>query len=110
MAVDRGNPKVSSLYSHFNPSVLRLIKFVIDSAHKNGIPVGMCGEAASEPALIPVLVGMGLDDFSMNPSSVLRARSIVNKTVKAQMAEKAELLLSMATAEEIENFLKNLET
>lgn len=107
MAVDRGNPKVSSLYSHFNPSVLRLIKYVIDSAHKNGIPVGMCGEAASEPALIPMLAGMGLDDFSMNPSSVLRARSIIGKTTKAEMAQKTEELLCMATAEEIENCLLN---
>jgi len=106
MAVDRGNSKVSALYSHFNPSVLRLVKYVIDSAHKKGISVGMCGEAASEPALIPILVGMGLDDFSMNPSSVLRARSVINKTSKELMAEKTELLLSMETADEIESYLK----
>ena len=107
MAVDRGNPKVSALYSHFNPSVLRLVKYVIDSAHKNGIPVGMCGEAASDLALIPALVGMGLDDFSMNPSSVLRARSIVSNTTKRDMADKVESLLSLATAGEVEEYLKN---
>lgn len=109
MAVDRGNSKVSALYSHFNPSVLRLVKYVIDSAHKNGIPVGMCGEAASDPALIPALVGMGLDDFSMNPSSVLRARSVVGKTTKDQAAKIAESLLSMATAEEVEEYLISAE-
>jgi len=108
MAVDRGNPKVSSLYSHFNPSVLRLIKYVIDSAHKNGIPVGMCGEAAADPYLVPALLGMGLNDFSMNPSFVLRARSIINNTTKQIMAEKIEAILSMATAEEVEEYLKNI--
>jgi len=107
MAVDRGNPKVSALYSHFNPSVLRLIKYVIDSAHKNGIPVGMCGEAASDPALIPVLVGMGIDDFSMNPSSVLKARSIVSNTTKADIADKVESILSLATAGEVEEYLNH---
>jgi len=105
LAVDRGNPKVAALYSNYNPSVLRLVKYVIDCAHKNGIPVGMCGEAASDPVLIPALVAMGLEDFSMNPSSVLRTRSIVSNTAKVDLADKVESILSMATAEEVEEYL-----
>ncbi|MFA7550359.1 MAG: phosphoenolpyruvate--protein phosphotransferase, partial [Sedimentibacter sp.] len=77
MAVDRMNSKLSYLYSQYHPALLRLIKGIIDNAHNAGIWVGMCGEAAGDPKLIPVFVGMGLDEFSMNGPSILRARYIV---------------------------------
>ena len=82
MAVDRLNSKLSYLYSQYHPALLRLIKGIIDNAHKAGIWVGMCGEAAGDPKLIPVFIGMGLDEFSMNSPSILRARYIVRNINK----------------------------
>ena len=74
MAVDRGNAKVSGLYDVFQPSVLRAIEMTIKNAKAAGIPVGMCGEAASDSRLIPLLVEWGLDEFSVSPSSILQTR------------------------------------
>ena len=79
MAADRGNADVAYLYSVFNPAVLRLIKYVIESAHSAGIPVGMCGEAASDERLIPLLITYGLDEFSVLPSCVLQTRRNIAK-------------------------------
>ena len=76
-AVDRMNQKISYLYNQFNPAVLRLIKMVIDNAHKEGKWVGMCGEAAGDQRMIPILLGMGLDEFSMSPISILPARKFI---------------------------------
>ena len=84
-AVDRMNPKVSHLYNQFNPGVLRLIKMVIDNAHKEGKWVGMCGESASNEKMIKILLGMGLDEFSMSPSSILKSRKIINETSTLKM-------------------------
>ncbi|RKD34211.1 phosphoenolpyruvate--protein phosphotransferase [Thermohalobacter berrensis] len=104
-AVDRMNQKISYLYSQFHPALLRLVKQVIDNAHKEGIWVGMCGEAAGDPKLIPVLLGMGLDEFSMSPISILRARWIIRNTSKEEMEEMVNKVLNMATAEEVEKFI-----
>ena len=104
-AVDRGNRKIAHLYSSFHPAVLRIIKLVIDNAHKKGKWVGMCGEAAGDPKLIPVFLGMGLDEFSMSPSSVLKARCIINNTSKREMEGIVEKLINMPTAQEIEKFI-----
>src|SRR3712207_3189925 len=76
-AVDRMNEKISYLYDFFNPAVLRLIKTVIDNGHKEGKFVGMCGEMAGNITLIPLLLGMGLDEFSMSASSVLSVRKTI---------------------------------
>ena len=105
IAVDRMNPKVSYLYNPFHPALLRLIKHTIDSGHKEGIWVGMCGEVAGDPTLIPLLVGMGLDEFSMSPSSVLKARWIINKTSRLEMEKLVDEVINLPTAIEVEAFI-----
>ena len=77
IAVERGNEKLTNLYSHYNPAVIRLIKSAIDGAHKNGILCGMCGEAAGDVKFIPLLVGLGLDEFSMNANKILSVRKLI---------------------------------
>jgi len=109
LAVDRGNHDISYLYSHYNPAVLRLIKMTIDNGHKEGIQVNMCGEAAGDEKLIPVLLAMGLDEFSMNPSSILKARWIINNTSKKDIEPMLDTILNLSTAKEVEEFIdKNI--
>jgi phosphotransferase system enzyme I (PtsI) len=108
MAVDRMNSKLSYLYSQYHPALLRLIKGIIDNAHEAGIWVGMCGEAAGDPKLIPVFVGMGLDEFSMNSPSILRARYIVRNLNKADLELIAKSTLNMENALEVEEYLSCL--
>ncbi len=107
MAVDRGNSRVSALYSPYNPSVLRLIRHVIASAKLAGIPVGMCGEAASDPKMIPLLISFGLQEFSVTPSAVLSTR----KTLSVWSKEKADALVrsvfELSDSESIEQMLEN---
>lgn len=79
MAADQLNERVSYLYQPYNPSILRLVKMVIDAAHKNGRWVGMCGEMAGDATAIPLLIGLGLDEFSMSATSILPARSHIAK-------------------------------
>ncbi|GKQ43093.1 phosphoenolpyruvate-protein phosphotransferase [Companilactobacillus sp. RD055328] len=79
MAADRGNEHVSYLYQPYNPSILRLVKNVIEASHKEGKWTGMCGEAAGDPIMVPLLLGMGLDEFSMSATSVLKVRSLMKK-------------------------------
>ena len=100
-AVDRMNQKISYLYNQFNPAVLRLIKMVIDNAHKEGKWVGMCGESAGDQRMIPILLGMGLDEFSMSPISILPARKFITSVNYEDMKGFATEVLSMGTAEEI---------
>ncbi|MCP6606071.1 phosphoenolpyruvate--protein phosphotransferase, partial [Klebsiella pneumoniae] len=78
-AADRGNEQVSYLYQPYNPSLLRLIKHVIDAAHANGRFTGMCGEVAGDQIAVPLLMGLGLDEFSMSSTSVLKTRSLMKK-------------------------------
>ena len=92
-AVDRMNEKVSHLYNQLNLGVLRLIKIVIDNAHKEGKWVGMCGEAAGDMEMIEFLLGMGLDEFSMSPSSILKARKLISETSYEKANEMASKLL-----------------
>ncbi|MBL3539952.1 phosphoenolpyruvate--protein phosphotransferase [Aminivibrio sp.] len=108
VAVDRGNEKLSHLYSQYHPAVLRLIKTVIDNGKAAGIQVGMCGESAGDPKLIPILLGMGLTEFSMNPSSILQARWILRNLRKSDLEEAALKTLSLATAEEVEEYCSEL--
>lgn len=104
-AVDRMNEKIASLYNPFNPAVLRLIQQVIDAAHNNGIWCGMCGEAAGDPRLIPLYLGMGLDEFSMSPSAILKARKQIAGLRYSEMKEMAQKALKIKTADEIQAFI-----
>ncbi|UWD50021.1 phosphoenolpyruvate--protein phosphotransferase [Clostridioides difficile] len=105
-AVDRMNQKISYLYNQFNPAVLRLIKTVIDNAHKEGKWAGMCGESAGDQKMIPILLGMGLDEFSMSPISILPARKLITSVKEADMKKLADEVLSMGTAEEIKRYIE----
>ncbi len=109
LAVERGNEKVASLYTHFHPAVIRLIKYVIDSAHNNGIICGMCGEAAGDSLYIPLLVGMGLDDFSMNANKILESRKLVRNLNYTKCKVLADEILSMVHREDIKERLKNFQ-
>ncbi len=108
MAVDRMNSRLSHLYSQYHPALLRLIKGIIDNGHKAGIWVGMCGEAAGDPKLVPVFLGMGLDEFSMNSPSILSSRYIIRSLDKKEMEKIAEGTLNMETAVEVEDYLSCL--
>ena len=105
LAVDRGNQDISYLYNQFHPAVLKLIRMTIENGHKEGIWVGMCGEAAGDEKLIPLLLGMGLDEFSMSSSSMLRARWIINNTSKGEIEPMLDEILSLPTAEDVEKFI-----
>ena len=104
-AVDRMNQKISHLYNQFNPAVLRLIKMVIDNAHKEGKWVGMCGESAGDQRMIPILLGFGLDEFSMSPISILPARKLITSLSYADMQKFADEVLVMGTAKEIKEYV-----
>ena len=108
MAADRMNERVSYLYQPYNPAILRLVKMVIDAAHKEGKWAGMCGEMAGDEIAIPILLGLGLDEFSMSASSILQARSQILKLSKAEMNAVIDQLLNMDTAEEVERFIKEM--
>ena len=106
-AVDRMNQKISSLYNQFNPAVLRLIKTVIDNAHKEGKWVGMCGESAGDLRMIPILLGFGLDEFSMSPISILPARRFITSVSFEDMKSFSDEVLTMGTAKEIKAYVEN---
>ena len=106
MAVDRGNKKVSYLYSTFNPAVLRSIKHIISCAREAGIMVGMCGEAASDPLMVPLLLAFGLNEFSMSASAIPRIRKLVTEYSVAELQAVADKAMSFATAAEIEQYMK----
>jgi phosphotransferase system enzyme I (PtsI) len=108
MAADRMNERVSYLYQPYNPAILRLVKMVIDAAHKEGKWAGMCGEMAGDEIAIPILLGLGLDEFSMSASSILQARSQILKLSKEEMNGVIEQLLNMNTAEEVEQFVRKM--
>ncbi|WP_078379739.1 phosphoenolpyruvate--protein phosphotransferase [Sutcliffiella halmapala] len=106
MAADRMNERVSYLYQPYNPAILRLIDTVIQAAHKNGKWAGMCGEMAGDPIAIPILLGLGLDEFSMSATSILPARSQLRGISKEEAASYREQILAMGTAEEVVAFVK----
>ena len=106
MAADRMSEHVSYLYQPYNPSVLRLIKMTIDGAHKEGKWAGMCGAMAGEPYAVPLLLGMGLDEFSMSATQILKARKMVNGLSKDEAAKLADEALKLATAEEVLDLVK----
>lgn len=107
IAVERGNEKLVNLYSHFNPAVIHLIKSAIDGAHKNGILCGMCGEAAGDVKFIPLLVGLGLDEFSMNANKILKARKLIIDLNFEECKELANKVLKLESTEEVKRILDN---
>ncbi len=107
IAVERGNEKLVNLYSHFNPAVIHLIKSAIDGAHKNGILCGMCGEAAGDVNFIPLLVGLGLDEFSMNANKILKARKLIIDLNFDECKELANKVLKLESTEEVKRILDN---
>jgi phosphoenolpyruvate-protein phosphotransferase (PTS system enzyme I) len=100
-AADRMNERISYLYQPYHPAILRLVKMVIDAAHKEGKWVGMCGEMAGDEIAIPILLGLGLDEFSMSATSVLKARSQIRQLNKAEMEQLANNVLQLATTDEV---------
>ena len=106
VAVERGNEKISKLYTKFHPAVIKLIKIAIDGAHSANIICGMCGEAAGDPLFIPILIGLGLDEFSMNSNSLLKARMTINNLEKEKCEKITEEVLKMSSAVEVEERLK----
>lgn len=107
MSVDRGNDKVSYLYSTFNPAVLRSIRHIIECGRREGIMVGMCGEAASDPLMIPLLLAFGLNEFSMSASAILKARKYITGYSVEELKAVAEQAMGFVTAAETQQFMKN---
>lgn len=108
LAADRMNESVSYLYQPYNPAILRLVKNVIDASHREGKWTGMCGEMAGDEIAIPILLGLGLDEFSMSASSILKARSQISKLSKAEMSQHIDPILALSSAEEVEEYVRNL--
>ena len=108
LAVDRMNGKVSALYTHFNPGVLRLISYVIEQAHKQNKPVGLCGEMASDPLAALLLTGMGLDEFSMSPKSIPSIKNILGKNSLTRAREVFKMVMAMDNPETIINYLEEV--
>lgn len=107
MAADRGNRMVSYLYQPYNPAVLRLIKHIIDACHDNHLPAYMCGEMAGDQTAIPILVGMGLNEFSMSASSILKSRALIKRLDSREMVTLANKAVTMAsTSEEVTAFVR----
>lgn len=108
MASDRGNPAVAYLSDPFYPSVLRLIARTIDEGHRHGIWVGMCGEMAGMPPAVPLLVGMGIDELSMAPASVPRAKQIIRNISSGEVRAVWEKVRMMTDKDQIRAYLEGL--
>lgn len=108
LAVDRMNSKVAMLYSTYHPAVLRLIKLIIDSAKRAGIWVGMCGEAAQDEGLIPVLLGIGLDELSVSPPQVLKVRKQISSLDKRKLEHQVNTILNQSSAADVLNYIRSL--
>lgn len=106
MASDRGNDRVAYLYSWYYPAVLRAIKNIIESGVRAGIMVGMCGEAAADPLLTPLLIAWGMEEFSTSAPSILRTRKAISQWTKAEADELAAKVLELSTAEEVKALLE----
>lgn len=105
-AVDRMNTKIKNLYTPYHPSILRLVDMVINNGHKEGIWVGMCGEVAGNPKLIPVLLGMGLDEFSMSASNILEAKYILRNISKKDMEKHIDDILQLQDSDSVERYIE----
>ena len=108
LAVDRGNPDVAPLYTHFHPAVLRSIRHVIQAARNAGIPVGMCGEAAADPALIPLLLAWGLDEFSVSASAVLATRRTISLWSAQEADDVQAEAMALSSVKGIQGYLNSM--
>ena len=108
LAADRMSERVSYLYQPYNPSILRLVKQVIEASHKEGKWTGMCGEMAGDQTAVPLLLGLGLDEFSMSATSILKARRQINGLSKNEMAELANRAVECSTQEEVVDLVNQL--
>lgn len=106
LAVDRGNEKISQLFDHFHPSVLQLIHSIIDTGHGAHIWVGLCGELAADPLAIPLLIGLGVDELSMNPASIPRAKMVIRTITIPECEKIAQETLGFRTALEVKKYLR----
>ena len=106
LAVDRGNDRISFLYKSLHPSVLKLIQMTIEAAHRHEIWVGLCGETACDPLVIPLLIGMGIDELSVSPVVLPKVKEIIRGLDRRQCKHMADTALSFSTEEEIERYLR----
>ena len=106
LAVDRGDPHVSSLFRAGDPSILRLIQMVVDAANRNGISVTVCGQMSSEPRFIPLLIGMGLRTLSVTPISIPEVKDLIRHVSVEQAEEIASHALTLDVAKDVENYLR----
>lgn len=109
MCVDRGNADVAYLYSVYNPAVLRAIKHIIECGSKEGIMVGMCGEAAADPLMIPLLVAFGLSEFSVSATSVLATRKVISMWTQQEAQQVAQRTMQLETEREVEEYLRSVQ-
>ncbi|MCE5099381.1 phosphoenolpyruvate--protein phosphotransferase [Staphylococcus cohnii] len=107
MAADRMSERVSYLYQPYNPAILRLVQQVINASHNEGKWTGMCGEMAGDETAIPLLLGLGLDEFSMSATSILKARRQIKGLSKNEMEELAQKAINCATSEEVQDLVSN---
>jgi phosphotransferase system enzyme I (PtsI) len=105
MAADRGNSSVAYLYKAYDPAVLRALRAVITAGVSAGIPVGMCGEAAADPLLIPLLIGFGMEEFSVSPAAVLKTRREISRWTVTEAKKIADHVLTLETADEVERYI-----
>lgn len=108
IAVDRGNDKVAYLFDPFHPAVLRLIYETIEAGHGHDIPVALCGEMASDPLATPVLLGMGLDSFSMNPKAIPEVKEMIRRSTSSEAREVARKVLAMHSGRDVREFLSEM--
>jgi phosphotransferase system enzyme I (PtsI) len=106
LAVDRSNPNVANLYSSGDPSIIRLIRWVIQAANKQGIPVTICGQMSSDPKFIPLLIGMGLRRMSVTPHIIPELKEVIRSIDIAQAEEVARHVATLEVARDVENFLR----
>lgn len=108
LAIDRANEHVSYLYNPLHPSVIRLIKFVVEAAHNhnNGIEVAVCGEMAGDPLYLPILLGLGIDHLSMNPLRILRIKKVLRSITYRESKELVKALDQFNVGEDVVNFMK----
>jgi phosphotransferase system enzyme I (PtsI) len=106
IAVDRENERIAYLYEPFHPAVLRLLKTVVDNAHASGIPVGICGEMAADPYAAVVLLGLGLDEFSMSSIAIPETKRIIRSVTLAEAEDLAATILEMKSSQEIDRHVR----
>lgn len=109
MCVDRGNADVAYLYSVYNPAVLRAVKHIIECGSKEGIMVGMCGEAAADPLMIPLLIAFGLSEFSVSATSVLATRKVISMWTQQEAQQVAQRAMQLETEKEVEEYLRSVQ-